>query len=361
MASPSDRFRGRSCLGAVTALDPSGSAYCWVQSPPPSPSQAPKQCLGRQSGVDPPAVPATKLLHLHTEASVDWLAAPRVFGHGLSAWRGSNPALNPWLAPRMFRIGDRLPPARQNLNRPALMASLGSDLPSASDSTRDSACDGLIAVAEALEKFGIGSPRAAPLFVDAAPAAQLLRSGYSAPKPNCCGPEGRRWFPESTGVATPCSASLGLGGAVSTSDGGRYSGRSFPRSRGGPGLHVGIGPGACCVAAGGGAAVWCVAGSRRDQTVGECSITVMRARTVQMRIREARSRVPHVTSRQDSKCNVQSTSTVHRSPTINPHYPLMSLPLRPVPVLKYWDFNGHNLAVSQQNWTFQKARDIRKV
>ena len=62
------------------------------------------------------------------------------------------------------------------------------------------------------------------------------------------------------------------------------------------------------------------------------------ARTGQMRMREARSRVPHVTSRQDSKYNVRHVSTVHRSPTINPHYPLMFLPLRPLPVLKYYDF-----------------------
>ena len=81
----------------------------------------------------------------------------------------------------MFRIGNRLPPPRQKLNRPALMASLGSDVPSASDSTHDSACDGLIVVAEALEKFRIGSPWAAPLFVvccarRAAPPLRVLRS-----------------------------------------------------------------------------------------------------------------------------------------------------------------------------------------
>ena len=71
---------------------------------------------------------------------------------------------------------------------------------------------------------------------------------------------------------------------------------------------------------------------------GQEWFTIQHARTGQMRMREARSRVPHVTSRQDSKYNVRAMSTVHRSPTINPHYPLMFLSLRPVPVIKYRDF-----------------------
>ena len=45
----------------------------------------------------------------------------------------------------------------------------------------------------------------ASLLVDAAPAAQLLCSGYSAPKPICCGPVGRRRFPESLGSPRPAA------------------------------------------------------------------------------------------------------------------------------------------------------------
>ena len=117
-----------------------------------------------------------------------------------------------------------------------------------------------------------------------------------------------------------------------------FSGRSFLRSRGGPKSRWGSAPErAVCggwrrsrVAVG-----WL---AERPDSGAMNDYSAARMRTGQMRAREARSRVPHVTSRQDSKCNVQSTSTVHRSPTINPHYPLMSLPLRPIPVLKYWDF-----------------------
>ena len=75
-----------------------------------------------------------------------------------------------------------------------------------------------------MQKFAAQS--AASLLVDAAPAAQLLCSGYSAPKPICCGPVGRRWFPESRGSPRP-AAPLGGGGAVSTSIGGRFRGARF--------------------------------------------------------------------------------------------------------------------------------------
>ena len=61
------------------------------------------------------------------------------------------------------------------------------------------------------------------------------------------------------GVATPCSAPWDWEAPP------QNSGRSFPRCAVGP---VCTGPRTCCVAAGGGAAVWCVAGSR-SQTVGE--------------------------------------------------------------------------------------------
>ena len=261
----------------------------------------------------------------------------------------------------MFRIGNRLPPPRQKVNRPLLMASLGSNLPSASDSTRDSACDGLIAVAEALEKFRIRQPLGCPTL------RCLLRPPRSSSAPgtplrnqNVAALLGAAGFRSRAGFASPCSASLGLGGAVSTSEVG-FTGRSFPLSRGGPGLHVGIGPGACCVAAGGGAAVWCVAGSRRDQTVGEVRLHGMRMRE-QFKCAYVRPDRGSLTSHQDRTASVMFKH-VHRPPFTydQPSLPSNVLPLRPVPVLKYWDFNGHNLAVSQQNRTFQKARNIRKV
>ena len=128
-----------------------------------------------------------------------------MFGHGLCAWRYSNSALNPWSAPWMLRIGDRLPSTRSKSNRPIVMQIFGSKMPSAGHSTNDSAVMGLIAAAEALENAEIRSQWVASLLDDASPAVQLLSSGYSAPKPICCGPVGRRWFPESLGSPRPAT------------------------------------------------------------------------------------------------------------------------------------------------------------
>ena len=185
-----------------------------------------------------------------------------------------------------------------------------------------------------MQKFAAQS--AASLLVDAAPAAQLLSSGYSAPKPICCGPVGRHWFSESPGSPRP-AAPLGGGGAVSTSIGGRFRGARF--------LGRAVGP----FCTGDRAPESAVCGGWRRSRMefgwlagrpdsGQDGLNMRHARTGQMRMREARSRVPHVTSRQDSKYIVQHVSTVHRSPTINPHNPLMFFPLRPVSVIKYRDF-----------------------
>ena len=94
-------------------------------------------------------------------------------------------------------------------------------------------------------------------------------------------------------------------------------------------VTLGILPRSVLCAAGGGVAVRWKAGSRGDQTAGKDQFTMRHARTTQMRMHEARLRVPHVTSRQDNIYNVPHVSTVHRSPTINPHYPLMFFPRRP--------------------------------
>ena len=211
-------------------------------------------------------------------------------------------------------------------NRPTVMHSNGPKTPSAGHSTNDSAVMGLIAAAEALGNAEIRSQWAASLLDDAAPAAQLLSSGYSAPKPICCGPVGRRRFPESLGSPRPAAPPWRWVVLSPPIGWWAFPGRSFLRSRGGPNSHLGIVPRRVLCAAGGGAAVWRLAGSRRDQTAGKDGFTWWHARTGQMRMCEARSRVPHVTSRQDSKFNVRHVSTVHRSPTINPHYPLMLLP-----------------------------------
>ena len=116
------------------------------------------------------------------------------------------------------------------------------------------------------------------------------------------------------------------------------SGRSFLRSRGGPVSRWGSSPGACCVrrVAAQPYGEWLARGETRQWA--NDGFTMLHARTTQMRMREARSRVPHVTSRQDSIVNVRHVSTVHRSPTINPQFPLMFLLKRPIPVIKYRDF-----------------------
>ena len=184
------------------------------------------------------------------------------------------------------------------------MASLGSDLPSAVDSTHDSACDGLIVVAEALERFRIWQP-----------------SGCLTLRRCCARRAGRRWFPESTGSPRPAAPPWDWGAVLSPPRtvgvirGVRFLGRAV-----GPVCTWGSAPERAALrrVAAQPCGVWLARGETRQWA--NVRLHVMRARAVQMRIREARSRVPHVTSRQDSKCNVQSTSTVHRSPTINPHY-----------------------------------------
>ena len=119
--------------------------------------------------------------------------------------------------------------------------------------------------------------------------------------------------------------------------GGRFRGARFLGRAVGP-IRTGDRPPECAVCGEWRRSRTMEAGSRGDQTAGKDRFTMQHARTGQMRMREARSRVPHVTSRQDSIYNVRPMSTVHRSPTINPHYPLMFLPLRPGPVIKYRDF-----------------------
>ena len=168
-----------------------------------------------------------------------------------------------------------------------------------------------------MENSKIRSQWAASLWVDAAPATQLLSSGYSAPKPICCGPEGRRWFSESPGSPRP-AAPLGGGGAVSTSVGGRFRGARFLGRAVGP-CHAGDRPPERAVCGGWRRSRMEVGWLAERPDSGQEWFTLRHARTGQMRMREARSRVPHVTSRQDSKVNVRHVSTVHRSPTINPH------------------------------------------
>ena len=109
-----------------------------------------------------------------------------------------------------------------------------------------------------------------------------------------------------------------MGGAVSTKIGGLNRGARFFFRAVGP---IALGDRAPESAVCGGwrrsrmEVGWLVA--RPDN--GQEWFTIQHARTGQMRMREARSRVPHVTSRQDSTYNVRAMSTVHRSPTINPH------------------------------------------
>ena len=116
---------------------------------------------------------------------------------------------------------------------------------------------------------------------------------------NCCGPEGRRWFSESPGSPRP-AAPLGGGGAVSTSDSGRFRGARFLNRAVGPSHAGDRSPGACCVrrVAAQPYGYWLARGETRQW--GKERFTMQHARTGQMRMREARSRVPHVTSRQDS-------------------------------------------------------------
>ena len=221
------------------------------------------------------------------------------------------------------------------------MASLGSNLlPSASDSTRDSAFAGLIAVAEALENFRNRQPLGCPTLGRccarrAAPPLRVLRSETKFVAA-LLGAAGFR----SRGGRHALQRTLGLGGAVSTSDGGRIRGVRFLGRAVGPVCTWGSAPERAAMRRVAAQPCGGVAGSRRDQTVGECSINMGCAR-VQVKCACVRPDRGSLTSHQDRTASVmfRVTSTVHRSPTINPHYPLMFLPLRPVPVLKYWDFS----------------------
>ena len=139
------------------------------------------------------------------------------------------------------------------------------------------------------------------------------------------------------GFASPCSTPWDVGGAVSTTVGGLNRGARF--------FFRAVGP----IALGDRAPESAVFGGWRRSRMevgwlaerpdsGQEWFTMQHARTGQMRMREARSRIPHVPSRQDSMFNVRAMSTVHRSPTINPHLPLMLIPSTSDPDLKYCNF-----------------------
>ena len=161
-------------------------------------------------------------------------------------------------------------------------------------------------------------PKRLPHSWIAAPAAQLLSSGYSAPKPICCGPVGCRRFPESLGSprpATPPWRWVVLAPPILVGVSGAFASSVARWAQ----FTLGDRPPESAVCGG-----W----RRSRMTIGWLAgrpdngqewFTWQHARTGQMRMREARSRVPHVTSRQDSKYNVRAMSTVHRSPIINPH------------------------------------------
>ena len=162
-------------------------------------------------------------------------------------------------------------------------------------------------------------------------ASQLARIGHY--HSHCCGRVGRRGFPESLGSPHPVAPpwrrvvlspprTVGFFGALVSSVA-RWAQ-----------IALGIVPRSVLCAAGGGAAVRWKAGSRGDQTAGKDGFTWQHARTGQMRMCEARSWVPHVTSRQDKAANVRHVSTIHRSPTINPHLPLMPIPSTSAPCPK---------------------------
>ena len=110
------------------------------------------------------------------------------------------------------------------------------------------------------------------------------------------------------GVTTPCSTTLEVGGAVSTRIGGRFQGARF--------LGRAVGP----IRTGDRAPESAVCGGwRRSRMEVGWLVHMQHARTGQMRMREARSRVPHVTSRQDSIVQCSGTcppSTVHLQSTL---------------------------------------------
>ena len=177
----------------------------------------------------------------HTGASEDWLTVLRVFGHGLCAWRYSNPALNPWSAPWMLRIGDRLPSTRSNPNRPTVMHLLGSKTPSAGHSTNDSALMGADRVRGSVGELKIRSQCGCltlgllrPPRSSSAPGTPLRNQFVAA----LLGAAGFRSRWGRLALQHP----LEVGGAVSTSVWWAFPGRSFPRSCGGPKSHAGDRP-----------------------------------------------------------------------------------------------------------------------
>ena len=93
---------------------------------------------------------------------------------------------------------------------------------------------------------------------------------------HCCGPVGRRWFPESQGSPRP-AALPGLWDVLSPPRTVGFSGALVSSYARWAQVLAGDRPQSVLCAAGGGAAVWRLAGSRRDQTVGHERITVRRA------------------------------------------------------------------------------------
>ena len=136
--------------------------------------------------------------------------------------------------------------------------------------------------------------------------------------PRCCGPVGRRWFPESWGSPRP-AALPGMREVLSPSRiGGLYRGARFLFRTVGP-FRTGDRASESAVCGGWQHSRMEVGWlAERPDSGARDGFTMQHARTTQMRMREARSRVLHVTSRQDSMYIVQHVSTVHRSPTINP-------------------------------------------
>ena len=169
-----------------------------------------------------------------------------MFGYGLCAWRDSNLALNPWSAPWMLRIGDRLPSIRSNPNRPTVMHFLGSIMLSAGHSTNDSAVMGLIAAAEALENSKICSQCSyltlellRPPRSSSAPGTPL-RNQFVAALLGATGFQSR-W------IRLALQHHLGGGWCCLHQGWWAFSRCSFPYLRGGPNSHWGSTPGECCV------------------------------------------------------------------------------------------------------------------
>ena len=176
-----------------------------------------------------------------------------MFGHGLCAWRYLNPALNPWSALWMLRIGDRLPSTRSISNRPTVMHLVGSKTPFAGHSINNLAVMGLTATAEVLEDSKIRS-QCGCLTLQccahrATPQLRVLRSKTNLLRP-CRAP------PVSgvVGVAMPCSTTLEVGCVVPTKLVG-VSGALVSSVACWAQVALGIVPQSVQCAAGGGAAV----------------------------------------------------------------------------------------------------------